>query len=83
MQQMQQYQQMQQMQMMKMMQQGAGGSGQMNMRMQTMNTGMNTGVYAAGSVKTINASLFQENKKEDKKNAGGTNAFNFVNDVLK
>ena len=83
MQQMQQYQQMQQMQMMKMMQQGAGGSGQMNMRMQTMNTGMNTGVYAAGSVKTINASLFQENKKEDKKNAGSTKRLQFVNDVLK
>ena len=64
MQQMQQYQQMQQMQMMKMMQQGASGSGQMNMRMQTMNTGMNTGVYAAGSVKTINPSLFQEKKKD-------------------
>ena len=83
MQQMQKMQQMQQMQMMKMMQQGTNGGGQMNMRMPTMNTGMNTGVYAAGSVKTINPSLFQENTKEDKKNTGGTNAFNFVNDVLK
>ena len=67
MQQMQQYQQMQQMQMMKMMQQGAGGSGQMNMRMQTMNTGMNTGVYAAGSVKTINRHFFRKTRKRIKK----------------
>ena len=78
-------QQMQQMQMqqMQMMQQGNRQMMQqrMNMVMPAMNTGMNTGVYAAGSVKTINAELFQGEENTKKKQT--SNAFNFVNDVLK
>jgi hypothetical protein len=75
--------QMQQMQQMQMMQQGNREMMQqrMNMAMPTMNTGMNTGVYAAGSVKTINAGLFQDEQNTKKKQT--SNAFNFVNDVLK
>ena len=47
--------------MMKRMQQGGGVPQQMtgmNMGMPAMNIGMNTGVYAAGSVKSINLLVF-------------------------
>ena len=84
MQQFQKMQRMQQMQMMKRMQQGGGVPQQMtgmNMGMPAMNTGMNTGVYAAGSVKSINLLGEQQNNAAKKKET--SNAFNFVNDVLK
>ena len=84
MQQFQKMQRMQQMQMMKRMQQGGVVPQQMtgmNMGMPAMNTGMNTGVYAAGSVKSINLLGEQQNNAAKKKET--SNAFNFVNDVLK